>query len=310
MIRLRRAALLALIATACQAPPPPLAPPAEVSIELLPGLARREPIPQPEAERVEVLLDVTPSPGAGPEGIEPWAAARSAAARFVNGLPDATPLRVHALGLTPGRSCEPASLLDPRQRAESHAALATQIEALAPAGEGSLAVALAELRGVVAEGGDLEGIRVVVFSDLGPECGGDLCTAVALLLDAGARLDFVVIGEAPAPACFGALVPADRWQHAPLIEPPDYRIVAYDPSGERAPFVLGEGRADATRRRLPAGPVTIQLALDPPAQIGPLVLSPGALTRVLVIEFPGLDPAVREWTAVTEPLASGNRGAP
>ena len=38
MRRLHRAALLALVATACQAPPPPLAPPAEISIELLPGL--------------------------------------------------------------------------------------------------------------------------------------------------------------------------------------------------------------------------------------------------------------------------------
>ena len=309
MRALRSGLLAALFATACQAPPP-LAPPAEVSIEILPGLATREPIPAPESERVEVLLDVTTSLRAGPAGVTNFLAARTAAARFVHSLPDSTPLRVHALGLTPGRSCESASLLDPRQRAPSHAALAAQVASLVPAGEGSLAVALAELRSVLAEGGDPERSRVVVFSDLGSECGGDLCTAAELLLDAGARIDFVVLGDAATPACFGALVPADRWQHAPVLDPPDYRIVAYDPSPEREPLVLAEGRADGRRQPVPSGPVTIQLGLDPPALLGPLVLSPGTLTRVRVIEFPGLDPPVREWIWATVPLVLGAGVAP
>ena len=302
---LRRGLLAALFATACQAPLPPLAPRAEISIEILPGFATREPIPAPESEHVEVLLDVTTSLRGGPAGASKFLAARTAAARFVNGLPDSTPLRVHALGLTPGRSCEPASLLDPRQRALSHAALAAQIESLVPAGEGSLAVALAELRGVLAEGGDLVRSRVVVFSDLGSECDGDLCTAAELLLDAGARLDFVVLGDAAAPACFGALVPADRWQHAPVLEPPDYRILAHDPSAEREPFVLAQGRTNRRRRHVPSGPVMIELGLDPPALIGPLLLSPGTWTHLRVIEFPGLDPPVRESVWTTEPLVSG-----
>ncbi len=305
-----RGLLAALLASACQAPPP-LAPPAEISIEVLPGLAQREPIPEREPERVDVLLDITTSLRAGPAGAANAQAARTAAARFVHGLPDATPLRVHALGLTPGRSCESASLLDPRQHASSHAALAAQVEALEPVGEGSLAVALAELRGSLADGGDPEHSRVVVFSDLGSECGGDLCTAAELLLDTGAQLDFVVIGDAPAPACFGVLVPAERWQHAPVLEPPEYRIVAYNPTSiVRAPFVVGEGRADAARRRVPSGPVTIELDLDPPARIGPLVLSPGTWTRLRVIEFPDLDPPVREWVWATEPLAPGSRSEP
>jgi len=305
MRTLRRGLLAALFATACQAPPPPLAPPAEVSIEIFPGLPTREPIPAPVSERVEVLLDVTTSLRAGPAGATNLLAARTAAARFVRGLPDTTPLSVRALGLTPGGSCESASLLGPRQRARSHAWLAAQVGSLMPAGEGSLAVALAELRGALAERGDLERSRVVVFSDLGTECGGDLCTAAELLLDAGARLDFVVFGDAAAPACFDALVPAEPWQEAPVPDPPDYRIVAYDPSPEREPFVLAEGRADGSRQRVPSGPVTIELGLDPPALIGPLVLSPGTRTRVRVVEFSDLDPPVREWVWATEPLTAG-----
>jgi hypothetical protein len=207
-------------------------------------------------------------------------------------LPDTTPLRVHALGLTPGRACEATRRLDPPPRVRSHAALARQIDSLAPAGEGSLAVALAELRGVLAGDGESRRSRVVVFSDLGAECGGDLCMAAELLLDAGAQLDFVVIGEAPTPACLGALVLADRGPHAPVIEPPDYRIVAHDPSAEREAFVLAEGRADGTRQRVPAGAAMIELGFDPPARIGPLVLSPNAWTRVRVVEFPSLDPPI------------------
>ena len=305
MKSLRRGLLAALLATACQAPLPPLAPPAEVSIEIFPGFGTREPIPAAKPERVEVLLDVTTSLRADPAGATKFLAARRAAARFVHGLPDTTQLRVRALGLTPGRSCESASLLAARQSTRSHAALAAQIESLVPAGEGSLAVALAELRGVLAEGGDLERTRVVVFSDLGSECGGDLCTATELLLEAGARLDFVVLGDAEAPACFGALVPAEPWQEAPGLDPPEYRIVAYDPSPEREPFLLAKGRADGSQQRVPSGPVTIELGLAPPALIGPLVLSPGTRTRVRVVEFLDLDPPVREWVWATEPLPSG-----
>jgi hypothetical protein len=300
----QRALLAGLIATACQSSAPPLAPPAEISIELFGGAAQREPLPEPSPERIEVLLDVTPSASPEPTGVEPWAAARSAAGRFVRGVPDTTALRVHALGLTPGRSCEPARRLDPRERAPSHAALAAQIETLTPAGEGSLAVALAELLGVLARDGASERSRVLVFSDLGSECGGDLCTAAALLLEAGVRLDFVVLGAAEPPACFAEPVPAVPSPPAPVLATPAYRILAYDPNGGPEPLELAEGRADGARRAVPAGAVTIELGFDPPVSIGPLVLSPGAWTRVRVVAFPGLDPPVREWTAAVERLAA------
>jgi hypothetical protein len=89
-----------------------------------------------------------------------------------------------------------------------------------------------------------------------------------------------------------------------------FQIVAYDPGPEREPFALAEGRADGSRWRVPAGPVTILLGLDPPSLIGPLMLSPGTWTHVRVVEFPAFDPPVREWVWTTFPLAAGGGGAP
>ena len=60
---------------------------------------------------VEVLVDVTASLRRGARGAESYRAARSAAARFLDGLPADTPLGVRALGLTPGRGCSSAVLL-------------------------------------------------------------------------------------------------------------------------------------------------------------------------------------------------------
>jgi hypothetical protein len=298
-----------LVAAACQSAPP-LAPPAEVSVEILGGFAQPAPPAEPASERVELLLDVTRSLAAGPRGGEPYRAARQAAARLVAGLPEETPLRVRALGLSPGNGCASATLLGAGRRELTRAELAGRVAGLEPAGEGSLAVALAELRGVLAQSDDLERSRIVVFSDLGPECGGDLCTAAELLLDAGARVDFVVLGGAAAPACLEDLTPTPRVPSAPALAPPTFRIVAYDESAAHEPLVLAEGHASGTPRRVPAGPVTVLFGLDPPSLIGPLVLSPGTLTRIRVVEFPALDPPIREWMWTTEPLERETASAP
>jgi hypothetical protein len=172
-------------------------------------------------------------------------------------------------------------------------------------------VALAELGGALSTRGELAHSRVVVFSDLGAECGGDLCTAAEMLLDAGARLDFVVLGGAATPACFETLTAREPPPDEALrLQPPVFRIVAYDPGPEREPFLLAEGRADGSRRRVPAGPVTVLVGFDPPSLIGPMVLSPGTWTHIRVVEFPGLDPPVREWIWSTFPLASGVTARP
>jgi hypothetical protein len=299
--------LLTLLAAAgCQGPPPPPSAPAEVSIEILGGFALRPPVPAPQPERVELLVDVTTSLRAGPIGAEHFRAARHAAARFVNELPAGTALGVHALGVSPGRDCASASPVVGGRRELSRAELGRRVETLQPAGEGSLAVALAELRGALSANHDLARSRVVVFSDLGSECGGDLCEVAEMLLDSGIRLDFVVLGDAPAPACFDSLTPAEPSPDDSLVQdPPVFRIVAYDPGPEREPFLLAEGRADGTRRRVPAGPVTVLVGFDPPSLIGPMVLSPGTWTHIRVVEFPGVDPPVREWIWSTFPLAPG-----
>jgi hypothetical protein len=121
----------------------------------------------------------------------------------------------------------------------------------------------------------------------------------------------VVLGDAAAPACFAEL-PTDRPPPGPslLLDPPGFKVVAYDPGPERDPFLLAEGRADGSRRRVPAGPVTVLLGFDPPSLIGPLVLSPGTWTHIRVVEFPALDPPVREWAWSTFPLAPGARYEP
>lgn len=296
-------------AAACQGTLPP-APPAEISIEILGGFALRPPLPSPEPERVELLVDLTTSLRAGPVGGEHFRAARSAAARFVGRLPAQTELGVQALGLTPG-GCESAIRLGRGRRQLTRAEFGRRLETLQPAGEGSLAVALAELRGGLSASGDSARSRVVVFSDLGSECGGDLCEVAEMLLDSGIRLDFVVLGDAAAPACFDSLTPAESPQDAALLQDaPVFRIVAYDPGPEREPFLLAEGRADGTRRRVPAGPVTVLVGFDPPSRIGPMVLSPGTWTHIRVVEFPALDPPVREWVWSTFPLAPGAGSPP
>jgi hypothetical protein len=308
----RVAGLIAgLAAAACQGPPPTPAAPAEVSIEILGGYALRPRAPAPGPERVELLVDVTTSLRSGAAGAESFRAARSAAARFLDGLPAETPIGVRALGLTPGRSCASAVLLTGGRRALARAEVRRRVGNLYPAGEGSLAVALAELGGALSARGELAHSRVVVFSDLGAECGGDLCTAAEMLLDAGARLDFVVLGDAAAPACFETLTPKEPPADESLrLQAPVFRIVAYDPGPEREPFLLAEGRADGSRRRIPAGPVTVLIGFDPPSLIGPLVLSPGTWTHIRVVEFPGLDPPVREWIWSTYPLAPATTARP
>jgi hypothetical protein len=129
---------------------------------------------------------------------------------------------------------------------------------------------------------------------------------VESLVVSGIRLDFVVLGDAAAPACFDSLTPAQPPRDDSLVQdPPVFQIVAYDPGPEREPFLLAEGRADGTRRRVPAGPVTVLVGFDPPSLIGPMVLHPGTWTHIRVVEFPALDPPVREWIWSTFPLASG-----
>ena len=52
-----------------------------------------------------------------------------------------------------------------------------------------------------------------------------------------------------------------------------------------------------------AGAATVTLEMVPLSIIGPMLLEPDALTRVRVLDFPTLDPHVREWRWDVEPAA-------
>jgi hypothetical protein len=58
---------------------------------------------------------------------------------------------------------------------------------------------------------------VIVFTDLEDACGGDLCLAVSGLVEAGASLDLVALGERSTPACVTALRPS--FVAPPLLHP-------------------------------------------------------------------------------------------
>lgn len=272
------------------------APQAQVSVEILHGFV--EPVPRPHPEHVQLLIDATTSmerPAApGVRGID---AARAGAARLLRGLPAAASVGLTVLGADAGECQSPSDLVETAAGAPREPLLAA-LDGLSSAGEGSLAGALDLLAAGLAS---QPGARVVVFSDLRPACGGDLCRAVSALVGAGAQLDLVVLGSAPTPECVEAFALDDA---APAgrdgrMAAPAFRVEAGD---GRAPTVLARGLADGTPVEVEAGTARLVVDLDPPAVIGPVLVSPAALTHVRVLEFPYLEPRVREWRWSTVPL--------
>jgi hypothetical protein len=286
-------------------------PAAQVAVELWSGYSEPPAPPPAPPGRVEVLLDLSRSMRAATDaGPTRYAAAREAAGRLVYDLPDATWLGVSALGLARGASCTEATRLARGAPPAARPELTSNLRHLAPASEASLGVAIL---GIAEElGAEAEGARVVAFTDLGGECGGDLCAAAAELVAAGARLELVVFGGAPAPACLerlgpreGPSLPAPR-ETAP---PPPFRVEPHSSLLAASERVLARGLADGRPMPVPPGPALLILEMDPPSVIGPLELVEGATTRVRVLDFPALQGHVREWRWDVEPLApAGPRG--
>jgi hypothetical protein len=273
------------------------APRAHVALEVWPGFRQRPGASQQGAEHVEIVLDLTRSMRASAPGGPPrYAAARSGALRLARSLPADTTLGVRALGVTRGENDCAGPFTLQRAGRPDPAALGPLLDSMQPASESSLAGALDELRQDL--GRSLEGSRVVLFTDLGAECGGDLCAAASQLVAAGARLDLVLLSDAVVPQCFARLTPAGQPRVAQL-EPEavraDFRVEAYETGSAAAGDVLARGRVDGAPIAVAPGAVTIVLEMRPPSVIGPLVLTEGTLTRVRVLDFPTLDPPVREW---------------
>lgn len=291
--------LLGLGCAASQLAPLPwqTAPPARLSVEVLHGFARPLP-PTDEEERVELLVDVTASmKAATPAGVSRAEAARVAASRLVAELPASASIGLTALGTRTG-GCRAPQALEYSQPGQSRDKLQDQISSLQSVGEGSLAAGLDVLTAGLA--GQAPSWRVVVFTDLGQECGGDLCSAVAALVGAGARIDLVVVGDTPAPACVTDFVLGDRPPLGDGARAPHFRV---EGEAEGGTVVLARGLSGGPAVDVPSGSARVIVELDPPARIGPLLLSPDAETHIRVLDFPQLEPRVREWRWDTRPLA-------
>ena len=256
---------------------------------------------------MEILLDLTTSMReATPGGPARFAAAREAAVRLLEALPEETAIGLRALGVASGAPCVEADAdCAGRRRPEgSRSRLVSYLRTIQPASEGSLGAALEALHRDLAD--EAARSRVVLFTDLGAECGGDLCAAGSALVAAGAQLDLVLLSDAVLPECFARFAPADppRAAAAVTLPPvPSYRVEAHVPESEQPGKLLARGSADGSPIHVPAGAATVTLEMDPPSIIGPMLLSPDALTRVRVLDFPTLDPHVREWRWDVEPEA-------
>ncbi len=305
MRRRRSIAVGGLLALACATPSaPPL--PAQVAVEMFTGFARRPEALPPRPERVEVLVDLTTSMREPSEAGPPrFVAAQRAAARLLLALPPDASLGVRALGVAAGPGCASATPVKAPSPA-TPAAFAARLEKLVPAGEGSLAEELDALRAQRVDAGDLERTRVVILSDLRMECGGDLCAAAASLVSGGAQLEVVVLGDAAAPDCFADLAPAGppRLAIAPGTPAlPAFRVESHAPHGDAAPVLLATGLADDAAVPVSAGPATVTVDFRHPTVIGPMLLAPATLTRIRVLDFPSLEPSVREWHWKSEKAA-------
>jgi hypothetical protein len=292
---------------ACAAPEAledPPAPPPEASalrVELLGGLASAPRWQAPEQVPVEIVLDattsmMTPLPG---RRVTRYDTALQLTARYLAVLPEPTPVALRVLGLTSGTECGTAVPIVGGGGAPGVVSLEQGLASLPPSrGESSLARTLEDARRSLSRSESGTGARVVVLSDFEPACGGDPCAAARGLVEAGIELEVVALGETPAPACLAeltsdALPPA--LARVSLPGEPGFRVER--PTRPQAGFgrtLIGLGRAGGESLTVPPGRVVVTVELEPPVTVGPLDLVPGLEATVRVLEFPSLDPPVRE----------------
>jgi len=302
----RWGALLALsLAVGCASPDPAPWQPARLTLEVLRGFDSDEIASPAAGGAVSVLVDSTRSmEGGSVAGTAHGVAARRAARRFVEALPSATPVWLYAMGAEPGDACLPPPRIGRAARSEERGRLLDQLGRLRFGGEAGLADSLDRLRSDLESAGRAAGSRVVVFSDLAGDCGGDPCAAAERLARAGARLDVVVIGNAPVPACLhdaGAvavdLPPLGREKPGAR-----YCIEVTDPE----PLVAGCSAAGGPPVAAPTGRGTVVVELDPPLRVD-AYFAPGRDLMLQVLDFPALDPPTRQWRWREAPLELGGK---
>jgi hypothetical protein len=303
----RIALVTALVALACATAPEELSPQAtaQVALEIWPGFASPAEWPPARPARVEILLDLTLSMQTPTRGGPPrYAAAREAAARLLEILPEETPVGVRALGIARGAECVAATQVAGGSAGRLRPGLPRHLRVTEPAAEGSLAGALEALQRDLSD--EIDGTRIVLFTDLDAACGGDLCAAGAALAAQGARFDLVLLSEAEVPDCFADFAPHVALRDLPptaALRVPDFRVEGHRTGSTKRGPVLARGSADGGAVRVPAGPALLVVSLEPQALVGPMLLTADTLTRVRILEFPGLHPPVREWRWDVEPLA-------
>ncbi len=262
-------------------------------------------------ERLRLVLDLTASMGAASTAGEPSPAeaARAAAVRVLEGLPPETDVSLQVLGIATGRACAPPVRLSAPERPWGSQLLARSVAALEPRSEGSLSQALREVRQDVHEAAPASRWRVVVLSDLRSDCGGDPCAGLTGLLELGARVDVVDLGDEP-PACLAEMeLPGPPSEAAALAPPPPprFRVEAAPKGGREAGPELARGVAGEAPVGLAAGRAVVVLETDPVFRIGPLDLEPGTLTTVRALDFPAQETSWRAWALSRRP-AGPERG--
>jgi hypothetical protein len=275
----------------------PVGPPATISVEVLGAPKSAAATSAPVPEDLVVLLDVTRSMRV-PEssGVQRNDLARRAAADFLRALPEDQPVEVSALG-TRGENAGCTAPV-PLSGASSREALISRVEQ-AGAGretsEASLAFAIdGARRRLVARAGTAR--RLVVFSDLADDCGGEWCEAVTRAASEGISVELVELGPVLSASCLREMRLPDFEHAGSSPEPPAYpvfqvRRATPEGASER---VLSNGRAGSQNASVPPGRAVVSIELEPPEWIGPLELRPGSHTRIRVLDFVGSNPPWRE----------------
>jgi hypothetical protein len=120
------------------------------------------------------------------------------------------------------------------------------------------------------------------------------------MIAGGARAELVVFGEAQVPSCIEDFEIAGSWYVD--AEPPvmHFRVEAVGEPADAEPSITAVGLVGGEPVAIEGGAVRIFVGFDPPAEFGPVDLTPGTTTILRILDFPALDPPVREWTWETE----------
>jgi len=297
---------LALLALACAAPAaaPTQEEPALVALDLLRGFST---MPAPSAApRVIALVDATEAMSRRDStGAAFLDGARAGAKRFLGDLPSATPVSLRVLGGERGAGCgsPPREIAGPGHAGDT--AWSDALDRMSAAGDGSLADALSDL--AEAEGPPRGSpLRIVAWSSLRSRCEASLCAAADALARRGARLDLVVLGDAPTPACLAKVeLRRDAFTPAASRTAVGFRVERLAPE----PAVIGCSDAGGLPIAVPRGPTRVVVALDPP-----LVLErsfpPDTRWVLEVVDFPTLGAGERQWRWLPMPRADRGGATP